>query len=370
MEGIEKTIVFVIFIFIGMLLKRKFNSPKEVNGIKKIILNLALPATIFLAILKIDIDASFVILPIAALGFNLFLFWIFPYLLPLFGLQSNTAAHKTAWLLMPSLAPGLSCFPFVLEFLGDHYLAQAAMADLGNKVFVLIILYWMAMHWYYQNHLDIKKSSKGKLASLLKTLLTEPVNLFIIAALVLIVIGIQFKELPQMVGDIFNKLSLMMTPLVLLFIGLAVKIKRRQFFQILSLLSIRASIPFLTIGLFVLLFPNQQIAQILLYLCFGLSACSFWPFSHIALVDSLETKQENKTFDSHFAVAILALSFPVSTAIILGVLNSHTTFDNSFNLVITGLALLIIGFLKPIFFYFSQRIKISSVATSKGQLID
>jgi len=51
--GIQKTIVFLFFIFIGVLLKVKFKSKEEITGIKKVILNLALPATIFIALLGV-----------------------------------------------------------------------------------------------------------------------------------------------------------------------------------------------------------------------------------------------------------------------------------------------------------------------------
>ena len=68
--GLEKTLVFLVFIGIGVLLKTKFSSPQEVNGIKKIILNLALPATIFIALLGIKVEAQLLLLPVFALLLN------------------------------------------------------------------------------------------------------------------------------------------------------------------------------------------------------------------------------------------------------------------------------------------------------------
>ena len=146
---LQKTFTFLLFIGIGLLLKFKFGSKEELTGIKKIILNLALPATIFIALLGVQIDAALLSLPFMALALNILLFLLFPYLMPLTGIKRDTPEYRTARLLVPSLAPGLSCFPFVLEFLGEAYLAKAAMADLGNKVFVLIILYLVVMNWYY-----------------------------------------------------------------------------------------------------------------------------------------------------------------------------------------------------------------------------
>ena len=147
--GFQKTIVFLFFIFIGVLLKVKFKSKQEVNGIKKIILNLALPSTIFIALLGIKVELHLLILPLLALGLNLLLFLAMPLVLPIMGIGKGSPEYRTAKLLVPSLAPGLSSFPFILEFLGEDYLAKAAMSDLGNKVFVLFFLYLVAMNWHY-----------------------------------------------------------------------------------------------------------------------------------------------------------------------------------------------------------------------------
>ena len=354
--GIEKTVVFLLFIFLGVLLKTKFKSPEEVNGLKKIILNLALPATIFIALLGIKVEASLLLLPLMALLFNALLFVVSPFLLPIVGFKKSTPAYRTARLLIPSLAPGLSCFPFVLEFLGDDYLAKAAMADLGNKIFVLIILYLVAMHWFYSRNQDSRMESKDKLVSLLKTLVTEPVNLFIGFALLLLFLGLNMQSMPFVISDTLLKLSLMMTPLVLLFIGLAVKIEKKQFLQILSMLLIRASLVFFLAAIFVAVSGHNLQNDTLLILSFGLSACSFWPFAHLSLVDSLELEKKSKTFDSDFAIAILALSFPLSTTLILGVLNSGPLLDSPINTLFVGSVLLLLGTTLPLIKLLSRKI--------------
>ena len=363
--GLEKTLVFLLFIFLGLILKSKFKSIQEINGIKKIILNLALPATIFIALLGIKIEASLLLLPIMALVFNVLLFAISPFLLPIVGVKKNTPAYRTARLLVPSLAPGLSCFPFVLEFLGEDYLAKAAMADLGNKVFVLIVLYLIAMHWFYSRNQESRKGGKAKLYSLFKTLVTEPVNLFIGAALFLLLLGFNMESLPFVISDSISKLSLMMTPLVLLFIGLAVRIKKHQFVEILSLLLLRAGLVFLLTSVFVLISGLSVQSEILLMLSFGLSACSFWPFAHLSLVDGLESEKKSKTFDSNYAVSILALSFPLSTVLILGVLNSGGVLGTPGTIFISGIILCALGSIFPLLKMLSKKASKLRFASTK-----
>ncbi|MEL6976459.1 MAG: permease, partial [Bacteroidota bacterium] len=140
-SSLYKTLAFVCFILIGVLLKTKIKTKAERTGLKKIILNLALPSTIFIALMGVQIQWNLLFLPIMALALNVILFLVTPFFLPFLGFQKNTPEFKTARLLIPSLAPGLSCFPFVLEFLGESALANVAMADLGNKIFVLVGLY-------------------------------------------------------------------------------------------------------------------------------------------------------------------------------------------------------------------------------------
>ncbi|RIV34849.1 permease [Flagellimonas lutimaris] len=348
--GIQKTIVFLFFIFIGVLLKVKFKSKDEITGIKKVILNLALPATIFIALLGVKVELHLLILPLLALGLNLLLFFAMPFILPLMGIGKGTSEYRTAKLLVPSLAPGLSSFPFILEFLGEKYLAKAAMSDLGNKVFVLFFLYLVAMNWHYSLQSNEKRNGGTKLKPLIKAMVSEPVNVFIGAALVLLGFGLSMDSLPFFMSETLEKLSLIMTPLVLLFIGLAVKIKRKQFFQIFSLLCTRAGLVLLISGIFVTVAGIEARNEILLTVAFGLSACSFWPYAHIAAVDSMEMdkKSKKKTFSSDFGVAILALSFPLSTILILATLNSGSFFVNPFNIFMMAVVLLTVGFAIPL----------------------
>ena len=103
--GIQKTIVFLFFIFIGIVLKVKFKSKEEITGIKKIILNLALPATIFIALLGVKVELHLLLLPLLALGLNLILFFAMPFILPLMGIGKSTSDYRTARLLVPSSNP-------------------------------------------------------------------------------------------------------------------------------------------------------------------------------------------------------------------------------------------------------------------------
>lgn len=363
--NLQKTFLFLFFIALGLLLKFKIKGKQELAGIKMIILNLALPATIFIALLNARVEASLLLLPFIALFINGVLFFSAPLLLPALGLKKNSSNYRTAQLLIPSLAPGLSCFPFILEYLGESYLAKAAMADLGNKLFVLLILYLVAMRWHYKTQNISNKSNRSKFKSLCIAMISEPVNMLIVIALGLLISGYNLESFPYLISESLSKLSLLMTPLVLLFIGLSVNVKKRQFFEIASLLMVRAGVVvFLCIGL--ILIADIRIPEDrLLLLAFGLSACSFWPFAHIAAVDQQEKKvfKLRKTFNQSYAINILAISFPVSVVLILSVLSAGNQFADGYILLGFAFILTLSGFVYPVFVKFSQK-KLMNESTS------
>lgn len=341
--GFQKAIGFILLILLGFLLQKKIASDQNLKGIKVLILSVALPATIFVALLKIELELGLMLLPILALLFNFILLGLSYFLLGSFGVKKNSAEHRTLLMLLPSLAPGLSCFPFIIEFLGDGELAMAAVADVGNKVFVLILLYMLAMHWY---HLQFKSSPQeegsSKIKSLLLSLINEPINMVMIIAFVLLGFGIHLSSFPVFLEDTILRLSTIMTPLVLLFIGMAVKIKWKELKTIFFLLTLRSGITFMLSAAFIYLFPALTPAVALLVIVFPQSSCSFWPFAHMSAVNTLEEKNRNlnNTFNTNFAVSVLALSLPFSTLLIIGIFTFQSVFLNPFIVAAIGLGLI------------------------------
>tara|TARA_R110000764_G_C10930902_1_gene375016 strand:- start:41 stop:844 length:804 start_codon:yes stop_codon:yes gene_type:complete len=232
--------------------------------------------------------------------------------------------------------------------LGDEYLALAALADVGNKIFVLILLYMLGMHWYHARAVkDLVATTSSKLKGLFLSMLNEPINLVIIVALVLLGFGLSLSSFPEFLENTIVKMSLIMTPLVLLFIGMAVRIKFREFGFIFSLLMRRAGITFLLSAIFVFLFPALAAPMILFIVVFPQSACSFWPFAHMSAVSTLEEKDEQKkpTFDINFAVNILACSMPFSTILIISIFSFSEFFVNPVVLTVTGIIIVAVTYI-------------------------
>jgi malate permease and related proteins len=328
MSSLEITFSLLLLIVLGYLFKGKIKSKEQREGIRLIILSIALPATIFIALLKVKFSPELILVPVLALLFNLLVYFIL-LKLPLraaFNLKEDQ--YRTLLLLIPSLAPGLSCFPFILEFSNEATVALAALADLGNKIFVLIISYVIAMRWYFRQHSDVETSRKVNVKEVLMSLINEPVNLVIVVAISMLSLGLSYEALPGFVRQSIDKISLMMTPLVLLFIGLSVKLTWHQVKAIFSFLMLRSSLAFLVSGIVLLVLPVTDPAIVLLIVVFPQSACSFWPYSHMAAVHSLENKTDPKkaVFDLDFGMNVLACSMPFSVAVILLIYTSGNFF--------------------------------------------
>ncbi|MFT5018344.1 MAG: hypothetical protein ACJA0J_002393 [Bdellovibrionota bacterium] len=367
--ALEKTFVFLLLIAAGYFLQSKLNGKHDLKGVKVLILSVVLPATIFVALLKISISTKLLLLPVGALALNFIFFYIIRAMLPKLGFADKPNNRRTMLLLLPSLAPGLSCFPFVVEYLGDEALAMAALTDVGNKVFVLIILYLFAMNWYY----TAKKKSTGdlnespgrqsKLRDLGLSLLREPVNLVIVTAVVMLCLGLDAKALPSFLETTAVRLAALMTPVVLLFIGMAVKFERREMAIILRFLAFRAGVGLLLSGFAILFLPAMAPAMALLLVIFPQSAVSFWPFAHMSAVDALQKEGEDPVFNINLALNVLACSLPFSTVIILGILSCGKVFASPSMVFLLGATLLLI----PLVYVFQTGLSLTSKTENKTE---
>ena len=346
-EALQKSITLLLLIGLGIFLKAKFKNIAMIDGIKEIVLTVALPSTIFIALLKIPLDSTLIIVPFLTILFNFSLFFLIPPVLGFFTIDKNSSIGRTIKMLLPSLAPGLSCFPFISEFLGAKSLAIAAMADVGNKFFVLIFLYIIALNMFLAINKNEKSNVWSKIKSLLLSMIKEPINSIMIVAIIFLASGISYSNLPTLITDIFDKTSAMMTPLILIFIGLAVQLNQSKKRIIISLLFFRAGISVLFSALIITIMGIHDQTMILLALVVPLSSASFWPFAHISAFnlkeDHLEIPKEKRTFNIEFAILILAFSLPFSSGLILGILSFGTYFANSFVMIFTGISLITIG---------------------------
>lgn len=354
--AIAKTLSLILLIGVGFCLRRALPRPEHHQALKVLILNLALPAIIFVALMNSQMERALLWLPLGAIAFNFGLLALTWLVLPqLYGIRRESSEMRTLMLLIPSLAPGLSCFPFLLTYLGKEMLAHASIADLGNKVYVLIFCYLLAMQWHFRRVPGEAVGGWGRLRVVVGSLVREPVNMAIFMAMVLLVAGIHFQQLPAFAGDTITMLSAMMTPLVLLFIGLTVQFSWSQFRVIISLLLFRAAIALLFSTVCLSLIPELNSAMRMLVVVFPQSAVSFWPLAHISTISAMERRSGTsfggvKTFNAQLALNVLAVSLPFSAGVSLTVFSTGDLFTRVPALFLTA-GLLLVMAVAPVLVY-------------------
>ncbi|MCB0667027.1 MAG: permease [Saprospiraceae bacterium] len=347
--ALHQTIAFILLLVVGLSLKWRIKDAKELNGIKTVILTVALPATIFLALLKIELSGSLMILPFLGFGANVILYFASRFVLNHLDRTISTIKKRTFLLLLPSFAPGLSCFPFVIEYLGDDALANAAIIDIGNKFFILIVLYLIAVQWFQSLHSNNSRNSgsRERIRLLLSSLVKEPINIVIVLALIFLIFGYNLDKLPLFLQQFLSQTHSLTTGLILLFIGVAFNIRGTNLAGIFGRLFLRSGIAFLLSAIALFIGKPEIINLALLIVIFPQSSCSFWPLAHMSSIEMMEGKDKAgiSTFDIQLGLNIIACSLPLSSLIILGVCSTGHYFIDPVHCIIAAVSMLAAGFL-------------------------
>ena len=333
----DKTISFLILIVIGILFRSKVKNKEQLDTIKTLILTIALPAVIFSALLKIDLTSSLIYPPLLVLIFNFSLFLLVRWMLPTL-LNNNISQTnlRTLMLMLPSLAPYLSCFPFIAEYSNDAALGLAAIADTGNKIFILLFLYFLALYWSYGKQIFGKQQGTSKK---LKNIFLQPINLSILLALTASLLGVRLETIPVYFQDSLSYLRNLLTPTILLFIGLAVKVRGKDLKLILGLLLWRSSIGLILSALLIRLFDFNSLATVLLVVAFPQSSCSFIPYAQMTLFADLK-ERSSQIFNPDLALSLLAISLPFSSSVVISIYSTGNFFTSPVNLIVlSGLGL-------------------------------
>lgn len=340
---LPKAIALFLLIVVGYLLKGKFSDSASVTTFRVFILTVALPATIFLSTIDINTQLNLWLLPSFALGVNLSLMLAGTGLTWLLLRSLKSPKARALILLFPSLAPGLTVYPFIEQFLGRSGLAWVALADMGNKIFVLIGLYALAIYWFQQEAILPNTRPTAQWKTIGQFLFTEPVNAAIVVGLVLASLHIGTADLPLAVLDVLQKLALCSTPLILFYVGVSLNLKKLQFGTLLLALLARAGVGFLISAAAMTTLRPSSVEEIALFTALPQASCSLWPLLHATKINQQNQAESTVPFfDLDFATALLALSFPFSISMLLMIFTGGTFFYDPFHLTAIGTGFIIL----------------------------
>lgn len=225
MNSIETIIPIIVMIIIGYALKRtSVLKAEDAISLNKIVINIAIPSLIFLAIYTTDLSILPVIAPIPAVCI---LVGIICGLIAYLVSKARNYPRKIMWSIVSTSAmfnSGFLGYPVVLGVFGTDGLVRAIFYDLGSMIlFISFGIFFLLMFG-------------GKYSEILKRALIFPPLWAVILGLLL-----NFLNLPIgfLTSNILDYLSGAAIPLIMISLGLSIEFKGiKEHFGSVSLVSI------------------------------------------------------------------------------------------------------------------------------------
>ncbi len=214
---LNQVLPILFLISLGYWINRKnFLSETTIDELRKIVVNLALPAVIFISFLNIELKSSYFVI----FAFT-FLLCVFLFLLG----QLIKKQFNIRYSYFPYLATGFEYGMLGLSLFGAAYglekIGFIAVADLGHEIFIWFVFMPMLL---------IKRDGVQNPKEIFKSFLSAPVVIAILASILFNVLGGQelLYQLP-ITGALmttFEFLGHLTIPLILIIVGYGIKINR------------------------------------------------------------------------------------------------------------------------------------------------
>lgn len=229
----NQVLPILVLLFLGNCFGRTgFLSDATVDQLKKLVVNLALPAVLFLSFVRIDLHISYLTLFFILLFVCIGLYFVGKLLGRVLPGQSE---H------LPFMITGFEYGLLALSLFGGAYGLEAvgyiAVVDLGHEFFI----------WFVYVALLIARKEGGvKPMQLGKMFITSPVIVAILLGLAVNAAGLReaFFTLPVIgaVGATFELVGAMSIPLILIIVGHGIRIERGALRQAIIVVALRAAI--------------------------------------------------------------------------------------------------------------------------------
>ena len=229
-EIINRVLPIVLLISLGYLLRRKrFISDKGIDDLRKLIVNLALPAVLFLSFLQIELEVKFLFFIVLTFSLCVTLYGLGKLLEPHFG-----ADHEYFPFLMTGFEYGMLGISLYGSAYGLDKIGHIAIVDLGHELFI----------WFIFLALLIKKRDGIQNSRILLTsFLKSPVIIAILSGVLVNLLGVSelLYSLPVSGGVLvtLEYLGNLTVPLILIIVGFGISLDRDYIGEALSVTGLR-----------------------------------------------------------------------------------------------------------------------------------
>ncbi|MDC7226510.1 MAG: AEC family transporter [Spirochaetales bacterium] len=199
-----------VFILLGLTFRKSgILNEKDVSGLKKIILNVAIPSVLFISFANLEFSLKFIPVILVIFGLNLSLFWLGVLIYKLTG-----SKHRVLPLLLSTFNFALIGIPLYDSIYGIEYLHNYTMLGVGNEIFVWFVFYFM-FRWF----LTKGKAEKGINTGFFKSPIVWGIFFGCLASIFNLNISSSSNFFIKGIYETLTAASGLTTPLILIFIG-------------------------------------------------------------------------------------------------------------------------------------------------------
>jgi predicted permease len=214
-DAFSQVLPVLLLVGLGALFRRQqFLSPASIDGLRKLVLNVTLPALLFLAFLDTDLEAKYAVIVICVFLACLAVLLAGPYLRRGAGVRSGAMPS-----LMAGFEAGMIGYALFAAIFGQAALSRFAIVDLGQVIFVFFVLAPVVMRW-----------ASGKTPPLTETLtafVRTPVIIAIVAGVAGSLVGLGETLEANAIGNAGLETLIMLaavtTPAIAIVIGYSTK---------------------------------------------------------------------------------------------------------------------------------------------------
>ena len=216
-EIINRILPILLLLFLGFWLRRtNFLSEEVMDGLKKIVVNIALPAVLFLSFLQVEMEPSFFVVFVAVFLLCVLLYGLGRLLKPVVAPKHNY---------FPNLMTGFEYGMLGISLFGSAYDLQnlpfIAVIGLGHEIFIWFVFLPLLL---------IKRDGIQQFSELLKSFIKSPVIIAILAGIAGSIFGLEdaLYAGPATGGIMatLGFLSNLTIPLILMVVGYGIKLDK------------------------------------------------------------------------------------------------------------------------------------------------
>ena len=230
---VNQVLPILLLLTLGFWIRYKeFLASETIDELRKIVVNIALPAVLFVSFLNIELKRAYFVIFVVLFLLCVALFFLGKVIQKQFNIQYTYFPYLTTGFEYGMLAVSLFGAAYGLDKIG-----YIAVVDLGHEIFIWFVFLPLLL---------IKRDGAQDTKEIVRTFVSTPVVIAILGSLLLNIMGLgkSLYQLPIAGGIMatLNFLSPLTIPLILIIVGYGVKIDRSGLREAINLTIIRLGI--------------------------------------------------------------------------------------------------------------------------------